>query len=349
MTSKQDLSRQPVIVDDEVTTLNGVALVLAGTLQARGIDVDPLLSEAGIDPQLLSRMGLRIPMQRMAVFWQAAVRETGLANIGLEVAKRFHITHLHAFYFAMQASNTVREAFDTFLRFSAVISTAMIAEFDTANGRAELVVRVRENCFMPCPEAIDATAAITVRFMQEFMAMEADDFLSISLPRPAPEQPEHWQAALGCPITFGSKALIVRFHPRVLDRALPTANPAIAKANSELLVQYLDGLNNDFLSRATQRLSVLLNEGRATQEALAQALDTSPRNLQRKMQSEGLNFRQLLDELRQKQALEEVRSTTRPLTDIAHTLGFSDSASFSRAFKRWTGVAPKDYRNAASV
>lgn len=79
------------------------------------------------------------------------------------------------------------------------------------------------------------------------------------------------------------------------------------------------------------------------QEIIASALHITPRTLHRRLAQDGLQFKTLLDELRQQFALEQLRNHNN-MTDIAQALGYSDQANFVRAFKRWTGQTPSQFR-----
>ncbi|WP_419534758.1 AraC family transcriptional regulator [Endozoicomonas sp.] len=349
MTTTNANKTKAITVNDDATTLSSWALALVNTIKSVHCPVEPLLQEAGIDPSLLTQAGQRIPIQKMAVLWKAAVRETGNPAIGLLVSQHLQTNHLYAFSYVIQACGSVREALETMVRFSAVISTAVELELKEKKDCAELIYGVRENYPAPCHEAMDASAAITIIRAINHLGLRPEDIVCVKLPRPYPDQPELWKAGLPCPVHFDSDCLRVVFQPHVLENELPTASPEIASTNGELLRRYLDSLNRNFVTRARQHLADLFISGEATQEALAAELNMSPRNLQRKLFSEETSFRNLLDELRQKQGLHDVQHSQKPITEVAHDLGFSDTASFSRAFKRWTGTSPTQYRKMKEV
>ena len=71
---------------------------------------------------------------------------------------------------------------------------------------------------------------------------------------------------------------------------------------------------------------------------------TSERSLQRKLQAEGVSFRDVVDEARHKLAVVYLGDQNLSLTDVACLLGYSEAAAFTRAFKRWTGQAPSQAR-----
>jgi AraC-like DNA-binding protein len=81
---------------------------------------------------------------------------------------------------------------------------------------------------------------------------------------------------------------------------------------------------------------------------VAKLLKTTPRTLRRQLRLQDTSFRQLSDELRVHVALRYLRETTMTMEDIAFALGFSDSANFRHAFRRWTGKAPHEFRREAA-
>jgi AraC-like DNA-binding protein len=85
---------------------------------------------------------------------------------------------------------------------------------------------------------------------------------------------------------------------------------------------------------------VRLREGEPGISSVAEALATSERSLQRRLQAEGSSFRDVVDEARHKLALPYLGDPNLSLTDVAYLLGYSEGAAFTRAFKRWTGLAP---------
>ena len=100
----------------------------------------------------------------------------------------------------------------------------------------------------------------------------------------------------------------------------------------------------DFVGSLRQVIATYLPGRHAKIETAAEAAGVSVRSLQRRLTSEGLTFSQLVDEVRLEMAVPQLRDPDVRLTDIAFGLGYSDPAHFTRAFRRWAGVAPSEYR-----
>lgn len=89
--------------------------------------------------------------------------------------------------------------------------------------------------------------------------------------------------------------------------------------------------------------------GSCTIEAVATALGLSVRTVQRRLESEGTTFGALLDETRREAALEYLRDPQIAIKEAAYRVGFSEPSTFYRAFRRWTGATPADYRRSLSA
>ena len=99
-----------------------------------------------------------------------------------------------------------------------------------------------------------------------------------------------------------------------------------------------------FQQEAERRLEPLLAGGNVRMEALARALGCSRQTLYRRLKAEGLTFEALLNRLRRRLAIKFLTEEGVSVKEAAYRLGFADPAAFSRAFKRWTGSAPRSVR-----
>ena len=115
-----------------------------------------------------------------------------------------------------------------------------------------------------------------------------------------------------------------------------------------VLTQHADRLLEDISRSVTvkaqveRRLAPVLHKGDFTAETIAADLGFSRQTLYRKLQDEGTSFGAVVEGLRKTLALEYLRGGKTSVNETAYLLGYADPASFSRAFKRWTGVSPRD-------
>jgi len=77
---------------------------------------------------------------------------------------------------------------------------------------------------------------------------------------------------------------------------------------------------------------------------MAQQLHLSERTLKRRLQAEGTSYQQLLDQVRQRDAMKLLGNPALPIAQVAEAVGYADPANFARAFAKWTGLSPRDWR-----
>jgi len=98
-------------------------------------------------------------------------------------------------------------------------------------------------------------------------------------------------------------------------------------------------------NKVSTLIQVQLERGKVGVETVAGQLNMSRYTLHKKLKQEGVTFAHLLEQVRREKALAYMKDKTKPLVEIAEQLGFSELSAFSRAFKRWMGTSPAEYRS----
>lgn len=138
----------------------------------------------------------------------------------------------------------------------------------------------------------------------------------------------------------------IEFSTPGLDAPLPRRDPDLARYFDEQLAHHAD---RSVRAGARRAIEEHLARGQLpTEDRIAEALDASSRSLRRHLAQEGTSLRALVEEVRLERAAVELAHGARSLSDLAAELGFSDQTAFTRAFTRWTGCPPGAYRSAAS-
>ena len=101
---------------------------------------------------------------------------------------------------------------------------------------------------------------------------------------------------------------------------------------------------DDFGGAVQRIVAALLPDGRPDIHLVCEVVRLSPRTLQRRLRTEGLTFARVVARTRFAEAVRMLNDPTRKVIDVALDLGYSDPAHFTRAFERWTGLTPRDYR-----
>lgn len=164
-----------------------------------------------------------------------------------------------------------------------------------------------------------------------------------------------FKAFARCDIQFNAPAVRLGFSPEFLRRALmhgdTSLRPALEAAIQERmqLRQRFAGQPDALLERIRQLIAAALMHGTPQLQAIADAAGETARRMQYMLDSRGTSFSGLVDQVRQAMAAQHLRQPDLTLIDIALMLGFSDQSTFHRAFKRWYGVGPGEYRRRTGV
>jgi AraC-like DNA-binding protein len=147
------------------------------------------------------------------------------------------------------------------------------------------------------------------------------------------------------PIHFERPCNAIKIPKAVLSLPL---NPAADPYNLALQPDYeafrLSAPVQDFVGSLEQLIRAALPQGYADTTSMAAATGMSVRSLQRQLAEAGLSYSQLIDRVRLDLAMNLLKQPRVKLIDVATELGYTDSANFTRAFKRWAGVSPREFR-----
>jgi AraC-like DNA-binding protein len=169
--------------------------------------------------------------------------------------------------------------------------------------------------------------------------------VNVLMQRPQPAQPERWDYQLATRVAFAADTTRISWARADIMEPLVTGDPLLARINDEHTQAYLDSFAGKTTTReVVDKIVQRLPDGPPSQQQIASALHISNRTLQRKLHEEGTSFMDLLQGSRMQLAHKYLSNSGRSVVETAYLLGFSEPSTFSRAFKRWTGVAPAEYR-----
>ncbi|MDX1496909.1 MAG: AraC family transcriptional regulator [Salinisphaeraceae bacterium] len=329
------------------TTLSSWVRCIKAALDARGIDSLALFAQAGLDPSSLSDPNARYPQAGITALWRLAVQASGDEAFGLDVSRQVNQTTFHAMGYSLLASPSLEECFSRILRYFRIVSDAAELDFQQQpKDQYKFFMHPLPGDSRPSDEAIDALMSVLIRLCRA-LAGKAFRAQEVTLLRPPPHDPSPWEKVFKAPVSFNAKENAIVFKGSDIRAPLPFANPELARHNDAILTRYLAHFDKEnTANRVHATLVEMLPEGEPSQEKVANCLHLSLRNLQRKLSDEGTSYKQILNNTRQDLALSYIADSSYTISEITYLLGFSDSSSFTRAFKRWTGQSPSAYRQA---
>lgn len=331
----------------EITTLGSVAALIAETLRRCEVDADQIFTKAGIGYFSSKDPDVRIPTQKMFKLWSHAVEATGDPCFGLRVAQQFQPAVLQGLGFAWLASDTLLDALNRLVRYSRFINTAAKLHVEEKKDTTDLVVIVPDDLPNYVPAGVDLGMAVFLRMCQ-ITAGKSLLPVHLSLKRPEPHCTVNFYEMFGPSIEYDAVDNRLCFDTELVNMPLITANLNLARINDQTVINYLARFDRASIAmQVRSKIIDQLPDGIPRQEHIAGSLNLSLRSLQRRLREEETSFKDLLENTRQTLAQQYLRESHRSIGEITYLLGFSESSNFTRAFKRWTGMTPVEFRKNA--
>ncbi|MGB5211236.1 MAG: AraC family transcriptional regulator [Gammaproteobacteria bacterium] len=327
----------------EPTTLASLSMAIWEVLETHySVNPAAVFAAAGIEKATAMERTGRIPIENVQKLWREAIRVSGDAHIGHMVGRSMRPASAYALGFAWLASSSLAEGIDRQVRYARVLTTFYGAEFET--GEKESCFRVlgagRDETLLPI--SADVGLTMTLRFCR---LASRDDFAPLRVcfkqSLDDPTTLARYRAYFRCPVEFGAAENAIYFDTAALNEPLPAASESLVADNERMLDRYLSEVESgDFSNKVRQAVAKALPSGKVTEEEVAHRLHRSVSSLQRYLRAEGTGYRAILEETREHLAREHLMAGQHPIAEIAYLLGYADQSTFTRAFKRWTGMSP---------
>lgn len=336
----------PDASDHEPDVLGSWTATVIHALDQCGVDGAALAAAAGIDVEGLDDPDRRVPLTKSTRLWHLAAEATGDPCVGLQVARHVRPGTFHGLSVGVVSSPSFRDALERMVRFGRVVlNPTGQADLTEVDGTLRWTLWWAPGTTAPSHESMEAILASMVRAAR--FLMDRDLRLDeVELIRPVRPENSRFERFFGCPVRYGSDRYLLAFPVEPTDRTLPTACGDAARGADDVVRAYLDRAAPT--DRVTDHVRAVVvgqvdQHGDVTAASVAAELAMSPRTLQRRLREEGTAFRDVVADVRIELAKRSIASGTDSVEAIADTLGFSDASAFRRAFKRRTGMSPREF------
>lgn len=331
------------------STLSSWARLIWEELNARQLDANDLFRQVGLNPAQLSSGTARFPVDKMGQLWRLALEITGDPCLGVETGLRWHATTFHALGFAWLASTSLGEALHRLTRYGRFVSDAL--RYQLVTGELDYYFRMEINPELNGSQyeqnTSPATDASIVALLKMLRLLLGDSYhpKQITCSHSPNSASLMLERIASCPVHYGGEFVELVFDHHDVENPLTSGNDELSMAHDQIILKHLADLDEDNLVDQVQiRIFEKLPSGEVKDEDIARDLNMSTRTMQRRLNETGTSFTVLLQEARQKLAQQYIHDNKLAVSEIAYLLGFSDQSNFTRAFKRWYGVSPSQYR-----
>lgn len=334
------------------------ATVLADMLQyleQRGVPRSEIARETAVELSMPLPADHRVPGSAVERLFAFAEKRLSDPLVGLHMAEAYNPGTLDILGYVVLSCHTIGEVLDRFARYARLLNDGMrvevISEAKAAYCRVEYDAAMDNYLVRNSQHALDA---LWIGVARNLGALTAKPLRASEVwfrhPLPKGSDEGEYTRILGAPVRFGAhedRFVIPLAH---LDEPILSANPALLQVFEQHADAVLQKLETHG-TRASQVMRLLAGRLKGAVPSLgdvARELAMSERNLQRALREDGTSFQKLIDELRCELAISHLANPATSTGQVGFLLGFSEPSAFHRAFRRWTGKAPSEFRRVAA-
>ena len=326
----------------------GPIVAIPSVLADYGVAPVPLLAKFNLDLATFNDPERRVPYRTAAQLFGRCVEATSCHHFGLLVGSRAGLSSLGVVGYLAASASTVGTALEIIRRVNSLADGGGVVTFDCRERVVSLGYEVVEPGIRHTEQLTAAAIAIGFNILRALCGPQWQPHdLQFSFAAPRAVAP--YRKIFGMTPRFDQERSAIAFPDRWLACRPPGADPILHRLMNDRIEELLAGDADDGVGRVRRFLRATVTTRRTSIDEAASTLRISTRTLKRRLAIEGTTFQQLRDEVQFEIACQLLRSTTIPTAQIASIVGYSESSSFNRAFRRWAGVPPAEWRRLRSA
>lgn len=314
------------------------------SVRARGMDADALLARVGLSSGLLQMPNARVSASCYGQLWRLVAAQLDDEFFGQDV-RRMKVGSFAMICHAALGCRTLRQALERTLRFYGLILDDIRAALRRAGPSAVLELHPRDPAAPPRIFAHEVLLML-LHGLSCWLVGRRIPILKAQFAYPEPAHSDEYRTMYSSELTYAAPCTAICIEARYLELPVVqnerTVKDFLRNAPENILVKYKN--SSSLTARIRRRLRQALPQELPEFERLAIELNLTPATLRRRLHEEGSTYQSIKDELRRDLAISYLSNTRRSAADIGVELGFSERSAFQRAFKKWTGAAPGEFR-----
>lgn len=321
-------------------------VLLCEVLRSLGHDADAFLKARGLERGQLLDPECRLPLDQAQAAAKHALALAGAAGLGFRYARVMRITLHGPVGLLALSSASLDDGLEAARRYLGLRAPFLNIERQPAVDSIALHLRTSV-ALGPVQDFMVEAMLIGFVYMLEQLLEASPEGAEIHFRGPPPPYADILVREVPVPVRYQQSRDAL-----ILSRELLAAQPRLADPQAAALAREQCELEfrrwrSDQEGPLPERVRAALRDHPTPLPdlaAMADRLAVSPRTLKRHLQQAGLTYRQLQDDALYRHACKQLADRRKRISDVAFALGYSDVANFSRAFKRWSGQTPKQYR-----
>jgi AraC-like DNA-binding protein len=315
---------------------------LLDALKALGADPAALSASVGLTERSLRDPDARVPSSRLLGLFERAERRLRDPSIGLHAGERVR-TRGPLFYLLL-SSPRFSEGLRSVARFARVALDTQQFRIAISGEVVSLTVEPGDPAIEKSHHAVDYLMGAILGSIRR--AVPGIRPIGVDLTHRQVGTQEEAERAFGCPVRFGCRRNVLRFPASALGGAPAASNAAVAEQINKYAVALLARITSNRVQDLTADvIRTLLVDGiRPDRFLVARRLNMSERTLKRRLEQEATTFKAVRDRVRSETAEALLSNRSLKIGAVAQSVGFAETASFTRAFSRWSGSSPARYR-----
>lgn len=333
----------PFSLDEPVVPVRNAKL-LCEAVANLGKQPTPLLAAAGLEPTRLETPRARMTRRQYIALLRALARTDLPPDFGLRAGEQFSIAGYGMLGYAMMSSATLEQAIRIAMRFYRTAGPLFELRYRVDDDR--IIVETHDVLHLDSlyPFVVEQLFSGFPPLLRLLLGRDVWP-LAVRLSYPAPSHAKDYEERFRCPIEFDcehTQYLIDAVH---LSSPLVQADADTAKLFEQSCRALLDEIEQRESLAGTISRILLRSPGVApTADEMARRLNLGPRTMRRRLRELGTCYQQILDDVRCRLAIDYLETTELTSQEIAELLGYTEATNFRRAFLKWTGKSPSDYR-----
>jgi AraC-like DNA-binding protein len=276
---------------------------------------------------------------------EEAARATADECFGLHFGEHYNPKNIGPLAYVVLNSATIAVAIENAERYLHIHNEAADLSFNIEGEKAYLRFLLAESAIESTRQHTEYSMAVALNTLRIMVGSHWAP-LEVQFTHEAPAHTSEHLRVFGAPVLFGCATNALVIERDFVERQVPAADPRLYRILKTHVERILNEMprKSDFLSAVRRAIAESMRDGDPKLARVTKKISMSRRALQRRLKEHGVVFKTLADDTRRRFALDYLRDRKQTVTEIAFLLGYSEVSAFNRAFKRWTGRTPLDYR-----